>query len=83
VNTAAAPASNFLPAFHDQILTVNEVAALLKMSRDQIYEMTRHRAKVRQAHPLPTLRINGNLRFSLRAIEAWLNRLSAESEGIQ
>lgn len=65
-----------------EILTVNEVAALLKMSRGQVYEMTRNRARARNEHPLPCLRINGNLRFRRADIDAWLDTL-AESERVQ
>jgi excisionase family DNA binding protein len=62
-----------------EILTVEEVASLLKMSKRQIYEQTRQRGQVRQEHPIPTLRINGNLRFRRSDIEAWLNRLAEAS----
>jgi len=30
-------------------------------------------------YPIPTMRINGNLRFSRRQIEAWLQEISKES----
>ena len=63
------------PAFQDEVLTVSEVASLLKMTPSQIYSMTRVRGQVHQNDPLPTLRINGNLRFLRSQIQAWLNRL--------
>jgi len=48
-----------------EILTVDDLAAMLKMSRGQIYEMTRARTRTgsMREHPLPVLRINGNVRF--------------------
>lgn len=58
-----------------EILTVDELASLLKMSRRQIYSMTESRTRAKQEHPLPILRVNGNLRFSRTAVEAWLQQL--------
>jgi predicted DNA-binding transcriptional regulator AlpA len=60
----------------NEILTVEEVAAMLKMSRRQIYEQTRRRGQVRQEHPIPTLRINGNLRFRKNDIDSWLDQIA-------
>jgi len=59
----------------DEILTIDELGALLKMSRRQIYEMTSKRTRAKQQHPLPLLRVNGNLRFSKSSVEAWLQKL--------
>ena len=58
------------------ILTVAEVADLLKMKPSQVYTMTRSRARQRMEKPLPYLKINGNLRFSREAVESWLRELS-------
>jgi len=58
-----------------EILTVRELAALLKMSVRQIYSMTETRTRVKQKHPLPILRVNGNLRFSKTAVTEWLQKL--------
>lgn len=57
-----------------EILTINELAALLKMTKRQIYTMceTRTRNGAMKDHPLPVLKINGNLRFNRAAVEAWL-----------
>ena len=48
------------------ILTPTELSALLKMSKGQIYEMTKERTRTgsMKAYPLPVLKINGNLRHS-------------------
>ena len=59
-----------------ELLTADELASLLKMRRQQVYEQTRHRARVRQALPLPFLRINGNLRFRRADIAIWLDQLA-------
>jgi excisionase family DNA binding protein len=68
-----------------EILTVDELAALLKMSKRQIYTMTETRSRTTGAmkdHPLPVLKINGNLRFRKTDVDSWLNTL-AESERVQ
>lgn len=79
---AGATASSAAVHIQSEILTVQEVADWLKMSRRQIYEMTRHRGKVRASDPIPVVRINGNVRFRRSDIEAWLNRL-AQSNTVQ
>jgi len=63
-----------------EILTIDEVAALLKMKRNQIYTMTRKRAQENMEVPLPVLRINGNLRFRKSDVESWLQQLAVGNE---
>ncbi|SPF44748.1 hypothetical protein SBA1_550113 [Candidatus Sulfotelmatobacter kueseliae] len=60
-----------------EILTVDELAVMLKMSKRQIYSMTESRTRNgnMRDHPLPVLRINGNLRFSREAVTEWLQEL--------
>jgi excisionase family DNA binding protein len=58
-----------------EILTVDELASLLKMTRRQVYTMTESRTRAKQEHPLPIMRVNGNLRFSRTAVESWLQLL--------
>jgi len=61
-----------------EILTIDELAALLKMSKRQIYTMceTRTRNGAMKDHPLPVLKINGNLRFRKADVDSWLARLT-------
>lgn len=59
-----------------KILTINELAQWLKMSRRQVYNMTRARGQARMELPLPVLRINGNIRFRKCDIEEWLARIA-------
>jgi excisionase family DNA binding protein len=61
------------------ILTVAEVADMLKLKPSQIYTMTRSRARERMEKPLPYLKLNGNLRFSKEAVEQWLAELCQEA----
>jgi excisionase family DNA binding protein len=60
-----------------EILTVAEVAAMLKMSKSQIYEMTRARIRsgAMRDNPLPILRINSNIRFRKSDVEDWVEKL--------
>ena len=62
----------------NEILTIDDLAALLKMNRRQIYEMTSNRGRVRSTLPVPLLRINGNLRFRRSDIAKWLDELAEE-----
>lgn len=66
-----------------EILTIDELAQMLKLSRGQVYSMTRQRARVRMDNPLPTLRLNGNIRFRKSDIEAWLERLANAGESVE
>ena len=46
-----------------ELLTVEQAAEFLNMTKGQIHEMTRARGRERMPIPIPLLRINGNLRF--------------------
>lgn len=59
----------------NEILTIRELAELLKFSVRQCYELTSTRTRSKSAHPIPVMRINGNLRFSRTAVEKWLSEL--------
>jgi len=65
-----------------EILTVTELAAMLKMSKGQVYEMTRalRRSGAMRDHPLPVLKINGNVRFRKSDIEDWIEKLIASGK---
>lgn len=55
------------------ILTIQQVADVIQFSKRQVYELTRTRGQG-LAHPIPVLRINGNIRFRRRDIQAWIDR---------
>src|SRR3974377_1970761 len=61
-----------------EILTVDELADLLKMSKRQVYTrgQTRTRSGSMKDHPLPVLKINGNLRFRKADVDLWLAKLA-------
>ncbi len=57
------------------ILTIDEVASLLKVSRRSVYEWTSERGRERlKVNPFPVLRINSTIRFVREDVLAWINR---------
>jgi excisionase family DNA binding protein len=60
-----------------EILTIDEVAVMLRMTKRSVYELTSERGRARMKHPLPVLRINSTIRFVKRDIEAWIEKLAA------
>jgi len=60
-----------------EILTVSEVAAWLRLSKSQVYELMKthtRSGKVRE-HPLPSVRMGTAVRFRRKAVEEWIERL--------
>ena len=60
------------PELHE-LLTVDDVAALLRVSKSWVYEHTRARV-VPHAERLPHVRIGKYVRFDARAVRAYLAR---------
>ena len=58
-----------------ELLTVDDVAALLKVSRSWVYEHTRTRGAPRSRR-LPHIRIGKYLRFEPRAVREFLDKLA-------
>jgi predicted DNA-binding transcriptional regulator AlpA len=61
-----------------EILTVDDLAAMLKMNKRQIYEMTKTRTRsgAMRENPIPVVKINGNVRFRKSDIEDWIEKLA-------
>jgi excisionase family DNA binding protein len=61
-----------------EILTVSEVAAWLRLSKSQIYEMTnpRTRSGDLREDPIPVLRMGTAVRFRRKAVEDWIEKLA-------
>lgn len=57
----------------DELLTVDDVAKLLKVSRSWVYEHTRSRGTPRSER-LPYLKVGKYIRFDARAVRAFLDR---------
>ncbi len=65
------------PADND-ILTVAEVAELLKCKRSSVYNLTRIRTRARYDNPIPVLRLPMGLRFRRSSVLAWLESLETQ-----
>ena len=64
------------PADND-ILTVAEIAELLKCKPSSIYNLTRSRGQARYDNPIPVLRLPMGLRFRRSSVLAWLKSQEA------
>jgi excisionase family DNA binding protein len=64
---------------NDIILTVAEVAELLRCKPSSIYNLTRRRGRVRYAHELPVIRAPFGLRFRRSDVMAWLDKMAGSS----
>ena len=54
------------------LLTPEQLAERLQVKKSWIFEQTRNRAKVRNAHPLPCIRLGKYIRFSWPQVCKWL-----------
>jgi len=62
-----------------ELLTVEETAAFLKVTPRAVYEMSRRRSQLRQAQPLPAIRLHKKcLRFDKQAIEQWVQQCAQQ-----
>jgi len=61
-----------------EILTVKEVASMLRLSVSQVYELTKPRTRsgdIRE-HPLPSVRIGTAVRFIRKDVEEWVEKMA-------
>jgi hypothetical protein len=63
----------------DELLTVADLAAMLKCKESSVYNLTRRRGRARYDNPVPVLRLPCGLRFRRSSILAWLE--SQEQRG--
>ena len=54
----------------EELLTVDELASIFKLTRYTVYNLTR--ARNRREGALPYIKIGRELRFRRSAVEAWL-----------
>jgi predicted DNA-binding transcriptional regulator AlpA len=61
-----------------EIMTVEEVAAWLKISKWQVYELAKARTRSGdiRSNPIPALRIGSSVRFCKTDVEAWIEKLA-------
>jgi excisionase family DNA binding protein len=57
-----------------EILTIDELAAWLRISRRSVYELTSERGRKASKHPLPTFRLGKSLRFVRADVQAWIEQ---------
>jgi excisionase family DNA binding protein len=58
----------------DEILTVDELAGLLKVDTSKVYEITRKRFSRRRGFALRRFRVGRELRFRRRDVDEWIER---------
>jgi helix-turn-helix protein len=58
----------------EELLTVEEVAALLKCNVEAVYNLTRRRSQDRSEDPIPAIHLQIGLRFSAVEIKEWIKR---------
>lgn len=59
------------PTVND-ILTVAEVAQIIRCKPSSVYNLTRKRGAARYAHPIPVIKLPCGLRFRKSSVLAWL-----------
>ena len=65
----------------EEILTIAELAKMLKVDPAKVYEMTRKRFGRRKGFVLPKFRVGRELRFRRRDVDEWIeNSLKGEKE---
>jgi excisionase family DNA binding protein len=58
----------------EEILTIAELAKMLKVDPAKVYEMTRKRFGRRRGFVLPKFRVGRELRFRRRDVEQWIEQ---------
>jgi excisionase family DNA binding protein len=59
----------------EPLLNMDEAASLLKLTRRQLYELTRNRSRCRQSVPIPMVRIGKRKMFRASSLNAWIHQL--------
>jgi excisionase family DNA binding protein len=54
------------------LLSLSEAATLLGLEPQQLYQLTRQRSRIRQARPIPFLRLGKRLAFRRESLEQWI-----------
>lgn len=71
---AGSPVARLDPA---DILTPEQLAERLQVSKSWVFEQTRNRARIRNKRPLPCIRLGKYLRFSWCQVSEWLQQSQA------
>jgi len=62
----------------EPLLTMEEAGKLLKLSKAQLYELTRSRSRCRQSVPLPVVRIGKRKMFRASSLNEWIAQLEKQ-----
>ena len=62
----------------EPLLTMEEAGRLLKLSKSQLYELTRSRSRCRQSVPLPVVRIGKRKMFRASSLNEWIAQLEKQ-----
>jgi excisionase family DNA binding protein len=57
------------------LLSLSQAAELLGLKPSNLYELTRQRSRIRQAIPLPYVRLGKRLAFRKESLERWIAQL--------
>ena len=57
------------------ILTPDEAAEFLRMTKSQLYTLCRKRSRARMERPIPVIKVLTNLRFSKESLEQWVKEM--------
>lgn len=57
------------------VLTMDEAAAELKLTRTQLYELTRKRCRDRMPHPIPFVKLGKRTLFQRQSLVDWIKEL--------
>lgn len=71
------PAVTLAASPQSEIITVAEVAQILRCQPSSVYNLTRKRAKRYKHTPLPVIRLPLGLRFKRSSVLRWLDSLES------
>jgi predicted DNA-binding transcriptional regulator AlpA len=59
----------------EPLLDLETAGKLLGLTKPQLYELCRSRARLRHAHPIPYLKVGKVIRFRASSLNEWANKL--------
>lgn len=57
------------------LLNISQAAELLGLTKQQLYELTRSRSRLRQSIPLPFIKLGKRCAFRRESLERWIAQL--------
>jgi hypothetical protein len=65
----------------EPLLNMDETAALMKLTKAQLYEICRSRSRSRQSHPIPVIVLGKRRMFRATALHEWILKLERGTNG--